>query len=140
MPKLPQLNQRDTQRADHGGKDLRTGFSFDLWLKLDSLQAGQMLLDNRDESGRGILVATTQGGAIRVLLDDGRTQASWDSDQAVLHAGLPQHVVITVDGGPTAAVNGINAAYVSVTICQPGSSTNCQVIDHVLLDLIQHLH
>ena len=41
---------------------------------------------------------------------------------------------ITVDGGPTAAVNGINAAYVSVTICQPGSSTNCQVIDHVLLD------
>jgi len=41
---------------------------------------------------------------------------------------------ITVDGGPAAAVNGINAAYVSVTICQPGSSTNCQVIDHVLLD------
>ncbi len=41
---------------------------------------------------------------------------------------------ITVDGGPAAAVNGINAAYVSVTVCQPGSSTNCQVIDHVLLD------
>lgn len=41
---------------------------------------------------------------------------------------------ITVDGGPAAAVNGINAAYVSVTVCQPGSTTNCQVIDHVLLD------
>ncbi|MGH8253135.1 MAG: DUF3443 family protein [Steroidobacteraceae bacterium] len=41
---------------------------------------------------------------------------------------------ITVDGGPGAAVNGINSAYVSVTICQPGSMTNCQVVDHVLLD------
>lgn len=41
---------------------------------------------------------------------------------------------ITVDGGPSAAVNGINSAYVSVTICQPGSATNCQVVDHVLLD------
>ena len=41
---------------------------------------------------------------------------------------------ITVDGGPAAAVNGINSAYVSVTICQPGSTSNCQVIDHVLLD------
>jgi hypothetical protein len=41
---------------------------------------------------------------------------------------------ITVDGGPAAAVNGINSAYVSITVCHPGSSTNCQVIDHVLLD------
>jgi hypothetical protein len=41
---------------------------------------------------------------------------------------------ITIDGGPSAAVNGINSPYVSVTICEPGSTTNCQVIDHVLLD------
>jgi hypothetical protein len=41
---------------------------------------------------------------------------------------------ITVDGGPAAAINGVNSAYVSVTVCQPGSSSNCQVIDHVLLD------
>jgi hypothetical protein len=41
---------------------------------------------------------------------------------------------ITVDGGPAAAINGINSPYVSVTVCQPGSSGNCQVIDHVLLD------
>jgi hypothetical protein len=42
--------------------------------------------------------------------------------------------IITVDGGPAAAINGVNSPYVSVTVCQPGSSTNCQVIDHVLLD------
>jgi hypothetical protein len=41
---------------------------------------------------------------------------------------------IVVDGGPAAAINGVNSAYVSVTVCQPGSSSNCQLIDHVLLD------
>ena len=41
---------------------------------------------------------------------------------------------IFVDGGPAAAVNGVNSAYVSVTVCAPGSTTNCQTIDHVLLD------
>jgi hypothetical protein len=40
---------------------------------------------------------------------------------------------IFVDGGPAAAVSGINSAYVSVTICAPGTS-NCQTVDHVLLD------
>lgn len=57
-----------------------------------------------------------------------------------LGSGGPQPVpgsnvaAITVDGGPAAAINGINSAYISVTVCQPGSSSNCQVIDHVLLD------
>ncbi len=41
---------------------------------------------------------------------------------------------ITIDGGPGAAVNGINSPYVSVTVCEPGSTTNCQIIDHILLD------
>ncbi|MDE2251796.1 MAG: DUF3443 domain-containing protein [Gammaproteobacteria bacterium] len=41
---------------------------------------------------------------------------------------------ITVDGGPAGAINGVNSPYVSVTVCQPGSTSNCQVIDHVLLD------
>ena len=41
---------------------------------------------------------------------------------------------IFVDGGPAGAVNGVNAAYVSVSVCAPGSTTNCQIIDHVLLD------
>ena len=41
---------------------------------------------------------------------------------------------IVVDGGPAAAVSGLNSAYVSVTVCAPGSTTNCQTIDHILLD------
>jgi hypothetical protein len=47
---------------------------------------------------------------------------------------------ITVDGGPAALNTGPNGyeqfdvAYVSVTICAPGSTTNCQTIDHVQVD------
>src|SRR5580658_8491677 len=46
---------------------------------------------------------------------------------------------ITVDAGPAALNTGPNAfisdntAFVSVTLCAPGT-TNCQTIDHVLLD------
>ncbi|MCX6908253.1 MAG: hypothetical protein NTY01_09445, partial [Verrucomicrobia bacterium] len=110
MPKLPTLTFRDTKRADHGCKDARAGFSLDLWLQLDSLKAGQAILDSRDESGRGILVSTTDAGTIQITLNDGRSESSWDSDKGAVKAGKPQHVVITVDGGPkiiTFVVNGI---------------------------------
>ncbi|MFZ2642004.1 MAG: LamG-like jellyroll fold domain-containing protein [Verrucomicrobiia bacterium] len=110
MPKLPVLNFRDTKRADHGCKDARAGFSFDFWLQLDSLKPGQALLDSRDESGKGILVSTTDTGTIQITLNDGRTESSWDCDKGVVKSGKPQHVVITVDGGPkiiTFVVNGI---------------------------------
>ncbi len=45
---------------------------------------------------------------------------------------------IAVDGGPSAIVQVdgtvANFAYVSVTICAPGSTSNCQTVDHVQLD------
>jgi hypothetical protein len=110
MPKLPEFNMRDMKRADHGCKDLRAGFSLDLWLKLDSLKAGQAILDSRDASGKGILVSTTDTGTLQITLNDGRTQTSWDSDKGTVKVGKPQHVVITVDGGPkiiTFVVNGL---------------------------------
>jgi hypothetical protein len=44
----------------------------------------------------------------------------------------PQNVLaITVDGGPADAPN---LAFASVTVCAPGSSSNCQTIDHVQID------
>ena len=110
MPRLPEFHQRDTKRADYGGKDLRAGFSLDLWLQLDSLKAGQSLLDSRDASGKGILVSTADAGTIRITLNDGRTESSWDNDKEVLKPGKRHHVVITVDGGPkiiTFVVDGV---------------------------------
>ena len=49
-------------------------------------------------------------------------------------------VAITVDAGPASLDTGPNAyisdnlPFVSVTICAPGSTTNCQTIDHVIVD------
>ncbi len=44
---------------------------------------------------------------------------------------------VTLDAGPatlTAGNAAFNTPYVSVTICAPGSTSNCQTIDHVILD------
>lgn len=46
-------------------------------------------------------------------------------------------VAVVVDGGPLISgksINAINTPYVSITVCVPGSSTQCQTIDHILLD------
>ncbi len=110
MPSLPALHLRDNQRADYGGRDTRAGFSIDLWLQLDTRAAGQSLIDSRDETGAGILVSTTESGTVAISMNDGRQQMVWESDSGVLQAGQPQHVVITVDGGPkiiTFVVNGV---------------------------------
>lgn len=47
---------------------------------------------------------------------------------------------VTLDGGPAALKTGsdgysaFNEPYVTVTICAPGSTSNCQTIDHIILD------
>lgn len=40
---------------------------------------------------------------------------------------------LTVDPGPP-GVGAFNTPYITVTICAPGSTTNCQTIDHVEVD------
>jgi Protein of unknown function (DUF3443) len=52
--------------------------------------------------------------------------------------GTSNMLAIAVDGGPTATQpNGTiyeNGLFASVTICAPGSSTNCVTVDHMLVD------
>jgi uncharacterized protein DUF3443 len=47
-------------------------------------------------------------------------------------------VAVTVDSGPPALVSAgnysVNTLYATVTICTPGSTTDCQTIDHVQVD------
>lgn len=110
MPQLPALNRRDTKSEDQRGIDLRAGFSVDLWLRLETLAAGQPLLDSRDAEGKGLLLATDANGSLRITLNDGRTECAWSSDQGLLTAGGTHHAVITVDGGPkiiTFVVDGV---------------------------------
>ncbi|HOW66589.1 MAG TPA: hypothetical protein P5186_26000 [Candidatus Paceibacterota bacterium] len=110
MPSLPEFHKRDFKSEDQRGLDLRSGFSLDLWIKLDSFAVETTLLDSRRESRKGVLVSATRAGTIRLTLNDGRQEASWESDRGALQAGALQHTVITVDGGPkiiTFVVNGV---------------------------------
>ena len=100
MPHLPAFSARDNERSDYGTKDLRQGFSIDLWLQFDALDAGQVALDNRLESGQGLGLITTARATLEIVLNDGRTESRWDCDPGLLETGRNHHVVVVVDGGP----------------------------------------
>lgn len=100
MPELPAFSSRDSQRPDHGRKDLRQGFTLDLWLRLDSLAPGQVVLDGRAENGQGWALQTTPRRTVEIVLNDGRTENRWDCDPGVLREGGLHHLVVIVDGGP----------------------------------------
>ncbi|MEO6808309.1 MAG: sialidase family protein [Isosphaeraceae bacterium] len=93
MPKLPDLSQRG-------------GFTLEFWVKFDELTAGQTILNTRVDKGkgRGVRLETSDRSTIRLVLNDGKTEAVWDSDpgthEGTLKVGPWQHVVATVDAGP----------------------------------------
>jgi hypothetical protein len=110
MPRLPEFNRRDNKSETMCGQDLRAGLSVELWLQLDALTGGQVVLDSRDDAGKGLLVTTTAAGTLKLALNDGRQEVAWDCDRGVLKAGQLQHIVITIDGGPkiiTFVVDGV---------------------------------
>src|SRR5258707_741377 len=41
---------------------------------------------------------------------------------------------IVVDAGPTSTSPDVNTLFTTVTVCVPGSTTNCQTIDHIQVD------
>jgi hypothetical protein len=99
MPELPPFLQRST-RADHGAEDLCEGFTIDVWLRLETLATGQVLLDNRTPAGQGFCLQTTDHGTISIVLNDGRTECRWATDPGLLVPNSLHHVVVIVDGGP----------------------------------------
>ena len=49
-------------------------------------------------------------------------------------AATGNELKVTVDSGPSGGGYNVNRLYADVTICVPGSKTQCQTIDHVLVD------
>jgi len=97
MPRLPDLSA--------GG-----GFTLDFWIRAESPDPGQVLLDSRDAKGRGLWITTANNQALEIGMNDGETTASWQSDPGLLAPGKSNHVAFLVDGGPkmiSIAVNGI---------------------------------
>ncbi|WP_181592977.1 LamG domain-containing protein [Paenibacillus sp. YN15] len=82
--------------------DLREGggFSLDLWLKLESLEEGQMIADTTASSGVGLRLCTGPHGTLRLEMSDGRSGSYWDSDAGLLQTGKWHHAAVIVDGGP----------------------------------------
>ena len=85
--------------------------------------------------GALLLLAACGGGG-----GGGGGSASGGGSTSTPVVALTNFATVTVDQGPAALNTGPNAytssnvAYVSVTICAPGSTTNCQTIDHVQVD------
>ena len=56
------------------------------------------------------------------------------SGQTIANVNGTNAVAMEVDSGPSGASAQANIPYVSVTICAPGSTTNCQTFDHIEVD------
>jgi len=100
MPRLPEFCARDHHRADQGIMHLRSGLAIDAWVRLDSLHAGQAIIDSRTPDGRGLCLQTAPHGTIEIILNDGRTENRWTCDPGMLTPGGLHHVAAIVDAGP----------------------------------------
>jgi hypothetical protein len=89
MPRLPDLGKT------------HSGFSLDCQLQLKDLEPGQVILDSRDEAGKGIALSLEKDGAVKLHFSDGKNKpGEWTSDPGLLRAGKSHHVTAIVDGGP----------------------------------------
>lgn len=84
MPTLPNLSEG--------------AFTIDMWVKFDDLSKDQVILDSRDESGKGICLSTTEFGTVKIGLNDGKNISNWECDQGMLDNKTSHHIVVIVDG------------------------------------------
>lgn len=89
MPTMPNLGNTNT------------GFSIDLKFELKDLEPGQVILDSRDDAGKGVAVSLEKGGSLKLQFSDGKNKPGvWTTDPGLLQAGKTHHVTAVVDGGP----------------------------------------
>lgn len=74
------------------------GLSFDFWVRLDTLDAGQVIADTMTADGRGVTIRTTDRATLEIVLGDGNMVNLWDCDRGLLKAGQRHHAAIIVDG------------------------------------------
>jgi hypothetical protein len=98
--RLGSFYARDPRRDDHGGMHIRSGFSLELQLSLTDLHPGQILLDTRNATGKGIVVRTSTKQNIVLSMSDSRSVSLWESDQGTLRENVSHNISIIVDGGP----------------------------------------
>ncbi|MDX2179262.1 MAG: sialidase family protein [Bryobacteraceae bacterium] len=97
VAELPQFVRRSSARADHGIDDLRRGVSIELWALG---KPGDILASNRTPDGRGFTLQVGAGGAVEIVMGDGRAESRWRSDSGAIEPSRARHITVIVDGGP----------------------------------------
>lgn len=115
MPLLPNLARGSG--LVNKGRLQPGGFSLEFQIQFDDLLAGQIVLDSRNQDGRGFVVKTDESANLRLDLSDGEMISSWTSDPGLLKPGAWHHVVIIVDGGPS-----IISYVIDGVLCDGGTS------------------
>jgi len=100
MPELSPFRVRGFFGDEQRSQDQRHGFTIEVKFSLESLEPGQILLDNRTETGDGFLLRTSEQASLELVINDEQTQTSWQSDPQQLETDKTHHAVIIVDGGP----------------------------------------
>ncbi len=83
-----------------------------------------------------ITVATSARWAVAFLTGALLTLAGCGGGGSVAASSTPttvNNVAVIVDTGPP-LVDAVNSLYITVTLCAPGDNSQCQTIDHVLVD------
>jgi len=89
------------------------------------------------DGNRWALTSTTAGTYAITWTFSGNTQVAAGSapgGTVNVQFQTGNQVPIAVDAGPVGTPPSYNQVYVSVTLCVPGSTTECQTIDHIKLD------
>lgn len=104
MPELPDMSKRG-------------GFTVQMKIRLETLNAGQTILDSRTGAkGAGVAVTTTPKGSLAISFSDGRLAATWNVDRGLLKAKRWHDVAFIIDGGP-----GIVSCIVDGRFCDGGT-------------------
>ena len=81
---------------------------------------------------RGWRVALFASAAVGLTCCGGGSGSNNSNNAGTPPPSGPNVVPLVVDSGPNG--NSLNQAYVTIKICAPGSTSNCQTIDHVWVD------
>ena len=86
------------------------GFSIELWITVDEMEAGKQLLSTMGAKQKGIEIALAENQSIKILINDGEVREAeisknnqFVSDKNSLAEGDKHHVVFTLDGAANIA-------------------------------------
>lgn len=123
MPQLPSFTERDKSTPNFRAKDLRKGFTIEMWIKChdnnnltECNNGGNIIADATSVEKNGISICLFKDGSIGFYMNDGQTASICRSDTGRIVYGRNHHIAVIVDGGP-----GIISFVIDGVICDGGA-------------------